>query len=108
MQGVLPVVLFYNKKVFKEVGVEPPTTYSELLDLVDTFKNKEGITPIVLPRCPGVDRADVAGVPPRTASAVPKCSRPSPKARKAPGRTPAIIKASTKCCQDLVERWRLR
>src|SRR5690606_34519937 len=48
MQGVLPVVLFYNKKVFEDAGVEPPATYDDLLDLVDTFK-KEGVTPIVLP-----------------------------------------------------------
>lgn len=48
MQGVLPVVMFYNKEVFADAGVEPPTTYEELLDAVDTFK-EEGVTPVVLP-----------------------------------------------------------
>ncbi|MEY9212287.1 extracellular solute-binding protein [Thermobifida halotolerans] len=48
MQGVLPVVLFYNKQVFEDAGVEPPATYEDLLDLVDTFK-EEGVTPVVLP-----------------------------------------------------------
>lgn len=47
MIGVLPVVLFINKDVFAAAGVQPPTTYAELLTLVDTFKAK-GITPIAL------------------------------------------------------------
>ncbi|MTE18954.1 extracellular solute-binding protein [Streptomyces sp. TRM43335] len=47
MRGMQPVMLFYNKKVFKEAGVEPPKTWDDLLDLVDTFK-KEGVTPFAL------------------------------------------------------------
>ncbi|MER7273127.1 extracellular solute-binding protein [Dactylosporangium sp. NPDC000244] len=47
MLGVLPVVLFYNKEVFSQAGVQPPKTYADLLALVDTFKSK-GVTPIAL------------------------------------------------------------
>lgn len=42
-----PVVLYYNKEVFEQVGVEPPETFDELMALVDQF-NAEGITPISL------------------------------------------------------------
>ncbi|TDQ50783.1 ABC transporter substrate-binding protein [Actinorugispora endophytica] len=52
MLGVLPVVLFYNKEVFDEAGLEPPATYDELLDAVDVFK-EEGVTPITLPGAQG-------------------------------------------------------
>ncbi|MEU4157834.1 extracellular solute-binding protein [Actinoplanes sp. NPDC026670] len=47
MIGVLPVVLFVNKDVFAAAGVQPPTTYTELLSLIDTFKAR-GVTPIAL------------------------------------------------------------
>jgi raffinose/stachyose/melibiose transport system substrate-binding protein/xylobiose transport system substrate-binding protein len=48
MLGVLPVELFYNKAVFAANNLQPPTTYDQLLTLVDTLKAK-GITPIALP-----------------------------------------------------------
>jgi xylobiose transport system substrate-binding protein len=41
------VFLFYNKKVFADAGVKPPTTYAELTHLVKVFKDK-GITPFAL------------------------------------------------------------
>ncbi|MBF5080191.1 extracellular solute-binding protein [Quadrisphaera sp. INWT6] len=41
------ILFYYNKKLFKQVGAEPPTTYDELLALVDTFKGA-GIAPIAL------------------------------------------------------------
>ena len=47
LNGVQPVVMFYNEKVFEEAGVEPPETYDDLLALVKTFRDK-GITPISL------------------------------------------------------------
>ena len=47
MRGVQPVVLFYNKKLFREAGVQPPETWTDLLSLVDTFKGR-GITPLSL------------------------------------------------------------
>lgn len=47
MRGTQPVVLYYNKKLFDDAGVQPPETYADLLDLVDTFK-QEGVTPISL------------------------------------------------------------
>ncbi|MFV2177757.1 ABC transporter substrate-binding protein [Actinomadura sp. LOL_016] len=37
----------YNKKVFKEAGVEPPTTWSEFLEVCEKIKAK-GKTPIAL------------------------------------------------------------
>jgi raffinose/stachyose/melibiose transport system substrate-binding protein/xylobiose transport system substrate-binding protein len=47
MNGIQPVILFYNKRVFAAAGVQPPKTYDDLLALVDTFKSK-GIIPIAL------------------------------------------------------------
>ncbi|WP_447007048.1 extracellular solute-binding protein [Saccharothrix isguenensis] len=47
MRGMQPVLLFFNKTVFTEAGVQPPKTWDDLLSLVDTFKAK-GITPIAL------------------------------------------------------------
>ncbi|GHE06947.1 ABC transporter substrate-binding protein [Klenkia taihuensis] len=46
-RGTQPVFLFYNKQVFADAGVEPPTTMSDLQDLVGTFQDR-GITPIAL------------------------------------------------------------
>jgi len=46
-RGTQPVFLFYNKKVFADAGVEPPTTYAELQHLVKVFKGK-GVTPFAL------------------------------------------------------------
>ncbi len=42
-----PVVLYYNKDVFDAAGVQPPTTWADLLSLVDTFK-AQGTIPIAL------------------------------------------------------------
>ncbi|MEE2035815.1 extracellular solute-binding protein [Nocardiopsis sp. CT-R113] len=50
--GVQPVVLFHNRAVFEEAGIEPPETYDELLDAVDTFQER-GVTPITLPGAQG-------------------------------------------------------
>jgi raffinose/stachyose/melibiose transport system substrate-binding protein/xylobiose transport system substrate-binding protein len=47
MRGTQPVVLYYNKKVFDDAGVQPPKTWDDLLDLVSTFEDK-GVTPIAL------------------------------------------------------------
>jgi raffinose/stachyose/melibiose transport system substrate-binding protein/xylobiose transport system substrate-binding protein len=47
MRGTQPVVLYYNKAVFEDAGVEPPKTWDDLLDAVETFKDK-GVTPIAL------------------------------------------------------------
>jgi len=47
LNGMQPVVLYYNKDVFAKAGVQPPKTYGDLLSLVKTFKGK-GITPISL------------------------------------------------------------
>ncbi|WP_327699825.1 ABC transporter substrate-binding protein [Streptomyces sp. NBC_00459] len=45
VNGVQPVVLYFNKQLFEEVGAEPPKTWDQLLALVKKFKAK-GIAPI--------------------------------------------------------------
>lgn len=47
MRGTQPVLLFNNKKVLKDAGVEPPKTWDELLDAVKKLK-ASGVTPIAL------------------------------------------------------------
>nr|WP_270890372.1 extracellular solute-binding protein [Streptomyces sp. DHE17-7] len=47
MRGTQPVLLFHNKKVLAEAGVQPPKTWDELLAAVDKLKD-EGVTPIAL------------------------------------------------------------
>ena len=42
-----PVVLYFNKEVFEELGVEAPETWDELLALVPVF-NEAGIAPLSL------------------------------------------------------------
>ena len=44
---VQPILLFYNKRVFDKVGVEPPQTWGDILDLVPKF-NAAGIAPFSL------------------------------------------------------------
>lgn len=36
---------FYNKTMFDELGLEPPTNYAELLDSSDTIRSEKGIDP---------------------------------------------------------------
>lgn len=45
--GTQPVVLYYNKELFDQVGVKVPTTWSELETAVAAFKDAD-ITPIAL------------------------------------------------------------
>lgn len=40
INGVQPVVFYYNKKLFEEVGAQPPKTWNELLALIPRFKAK--------------------------------------------------------------------
>ncbi|MFF8633464.1 ABC transporter substrate-binding protein [Streptomyces pilosus] len=47
MRGTQPVLLFHNKEVLADAGVEPPKTWDELLDAVGKLKDK-GVTPIAL------------------------------------------------------------
>ncbi|HEY8979650.1 MAG TPA: extracellular solute-binding protein [Streptomyces sp.] len=46
-ESVEPIVLFYNKKVFADVGVRPPTSWGDILALVPRF-NAKGIAPFSL------------------------------------------------------------
>ncbi|MFD5478614.1 extracellular solute-binding protein [Streptomyces hawaiiensis] len=45
--GLASVVLYYNKKVLKDAGVQPPKTYDELLTAVKKLKG-DNVTPISL------------------------------------------------------------
>ncbi|NEC90889.1 ABC transporter substrate-binding protein [Streptomyces sp. SID12501] len=47
MRGMQPVILFYNKTVFAEQKLQPPTTWDQLLD-INTKLKKAGITPFAL------------------------------------------------------------
>ncbi|MEV4754811.1 extracellular solute-binding protein [Micromonospora sp. NPDC049559] len=47
MSGTQPVLLFYHRGLFAQAGLRPPTTYPELLALVDAFASR-GVTPIAL------------------------------------------------------------
>ncbi|GAA2501689.1 ABC transporter substrate-binding protein [Streptomyces gobitricini] len=47
MRGTQPVLLFHNKKVLADAGVEPPRTWGELLGAVKALKAR-GVTPIAL------------------------------------------------------------
>lgn len=40
-------VMFYNKKIFEENGVQVPSTYDEFLSVCDTLKNN-GVTPMAM------------------------------------------------------------
>jgi len=46
-RGMQPIILFYNKKVFRDVGVQPPKTWDELLAVTDRIK-AAGIIPFAL------------------------------------------------------------
>ncbi|WP_328581862.1 ABC transporter substrate-binding protein [Streptomyces sp. NBC_00370] len=47
MRGTQPVLLFNNKKVLADAGVQPPQTWDELIAAVKKLKAK-GVTPIAL------------------------------------------------------------
>jgi len=40
VETVQPIVLFYNKKVFEQVGVQPPQSWGDMMALVPKFKAK--------------------------------------------------------------------
>jgi raffinose/stachyose/melibiose transport system substrate-binding protein len=46
-EQVQPIVLFYNKKVFDQVGVQPPQSWADIMALVPKF-NAKGIAPFSL------------------------------------------------------------
>jgi raffinose/stachyose/melibiose transport system substrate-binding protein len=46
-EQVSPIVMYYNKQLFEQVGAQPPTTWGELMALVPVFNNA-GIAPISL------------------------------------------------------------
>ncbi|WP_231157918.1 extracellular solute-binding protein [Streptomyces sp. CNZ748] len=46
-ETVQPIILYYNRKVFDQVGVEPPETWDDIMALVPKF-NAKGIAPFAL------------------------------------------------------------
>ncbi|MGY1810352.1 extracellular solute-binding protein [Blastococcus sp. SYSU D00669] len=46
-ETVQPIVLFWNKRLFDQVGVQPPQTWGDIMDLVPKF-NAAGIAPFSL------------------------------------------------------------
>jgi len=47
IETVQPIVFYYNKKVFDQVGVQPPQSYGDILALIPKF-TAEGIAPFSL------------------------------------------------------------
>jgi raffinose/stachyose/melibiose transport system substrate-binding protein len=47
IETVAPIVLFWNKKIFDQVGAKPPESWGDILDLVPKF-NAKGIAPFSL------------------------------------------------------------
>jgi raffinose/stachyose/melibiose transport system substrate-binding protein len=47
IETVQPIVLYYNKKVFDKVGVQPPQSWGDIMDLVPKF-NAQKIAPFSL------------------------------------------------------------
>jgi raffinose/stachyose/melibiose transport system substrate-binding protein len=46
-ERVQPIILFYNKKIFEQVGAEPPQSWGDIMALVPKF-NAKGIAPFSL------------------------------------------------------------
>lgn len=46
-ETVTPIVLYWNTSVFEKAGVQPPTSWGDIFDLVTTF-NAKGIAPFSL------------------------------------------------------------
>jgi raffinose/stachyose/melibiose transport system substrate-binding protein len=46
-ESVTPIVLYYNKKLFEQVGASPPQSWGDIMDLVPKF-NAKGIAPFSL------------------------------------------------------------
>ncbi|MCI2238130.1 extracellular solute-binding protein [Paenibacillus sp. TRM 82003] len=46
-EAVTPIVFYYNKKLFDQVGAQPPATWDDLMALVPVFKDA-GIAPVSL------------------------------------------------------------
>jgi xylobiose transport system substrate-binding protein len=46
-RGTQPVFIYYNKALFTQAGVQPPTTFSDLMNLVQVFKRR-GVTPFAI------------------------------------------------------------
>ncbi len=46
-ENVSPIVLFYNKRLFEQVGAEPPASWDDIMALVPVF-NDAGIAPFSL------------------------------------------------------------
>ncbi|MFC6079656.1 extracellular solute-binding protein [Sphaerisporangium aureirubrum] len=47
IERVQPIVLYYNKKLFEQIGASPPQSWGDIMDLVPKF-NAKGIAPFSL------------------------------------------------------------
>ena len=72
---VQPIVLYYNKKLFDDVGAEPPQSWDDIMALVPQVQ-RQGHRAVLPGRPVPVDQHDVARVP----------VRPHGRARGVPGR----------------------
>lgn len=99
--GVQPVVMYYNKPVLAEAGLEPPETLDDLYEAIDVLQ-EDGVTPVVLPGAQGwtllmwfsylVDR--VGG---------PDVFQAIVDGEEGAWEDPAVLEA-LELCQDLVDR----
>jgi raffinose/stachyose/melibiose transport system substrate-binding protein/xylobiose transport system substrate-binding protein len=101
MNGMGPVILYYNKAVFASVGLQPPTTYDQLLTVIDKIKAK-GVIPVALAGSQGWTELmwleyllDRVGGPDVFADIA---------AGKPNAWTDPAIKAALQMCQDLAKR----
>ena len=47
MQTTQPIVMYYNKTLFDKAGAQPPSTWDDVMNLVDVF-NSQGVAPFSL------------------------------------------------------------
>ena len=47
VETVQPIILYWNKKIFEQVGVQPPQSWNDMMALVPKF-NEKGIAPFAL------------------------------------------------------------
>lgn len=51
--GTYSVGLYYHRNIFADMGLEPPATQAEFLDMCATMKEK-GVTPLIVPASDGI------------------------------------------------------
>ena len=100
-ETVQPIVLYYNKKVFDQVGVQPPQSWDDIM-APGAEVQRDGHRAVLARRPVPLDQHDVAGVPARPASAAPRCSTDVFAGKTDAWSDPAVLDMLTKV-QDLVK-----